>query len=311
MRRSKLSFTIFVYGQRLNEAIVKELNKKDCVLVYRENKKSGRDGISEIEWNMLNYPGNGLIFRDSEGLADEKYIIEILDELILKKDEKLIYACRRRKPGKTEKLVLHLYDLVYGKSASDPATGLWGATVSLLNEQGTISINNPEAVPVIKNNSGVCIRYIEIDGNRTSIALFKDIWSALKRFINFSSASIVSIAVDYLILWIIISFFPVLALKAYIIARTISSALNFGLNRLFVFKGDRLQEKLLFSLIKYYFFFALALSAGAILVNFFSVILGWNIYIVKLFVDGGIFIAGYVVQREIIFKRNLKIKSKK
>ncbi len=82
-----------------------------------------------------------------------------------------------------------------------------------------------------------------------------------------------------------------------ILARIISSLYNYFINSRLVFKNKNKN-----TIIKYYILVVIQMIASGILVSIAKKIIPGNITVIKFFVDVGIFIVNYFVQKKIIFK---------
>ncbi|MBP5312105.1 MAG: bifunctional glycosyltransferase family 2/GtrA family protein [Clostridia bacterium] len=153
---------------------------------------------------------------------------------------------------------------------------------------------------------------------------FKDSIRILHEILKFMAASMASFVIDY-VAFILLSdlvfnkggvnlatllglesgwFAQILATfsLAYICARIISGTFNYLLNRKIVFKkgsGSSAGKYLLLAVI---IMITGALATGGL------IRLGWNEYLVKILIDGGLYVFNYFMQREWVFKKSSKEK---
>lgn len=128
--------------------------------------------------------------------------------------------------------------------------------------------------------------------------------------LKFAASSIISFIVDYGIYAFLIGGFfngqhTVLddVGVAYIIARAISSVVNFTMNKLLVFSSKE-KKKTVKQAVMYFILVVFIAVSGSLLTNAAVNFLSINKYIAKIIVDGGLFVVSYFVQRKIIFKQD-------
>lgn len=84
-----------------------------------------------------------------------------------------------------------------------------------------------------------------------------------------------------------------------VISRIISSIYNFLINKNLIFKNS--DNK---SIIKYYLLVIIQLAISTTITQVLNNCIKLNIVIIKILVDTFIFIINFVIQREIVFKKN-------
>jgi len=127
--------------------------------------------------------------------------------------------------------------------------------------------------------------------------------------IKYCLSSIVSFGIDYGIYVFFIRYFYVSATISYIIGRTISSVINFSLNKFLVFKSKEKKLGLLREILSYYILVVVIMVLGSISVHIAVENLSLNEYIVKPFIDCILFILSYCIQHLIVFKKRRSQKS--
>ena len=96
---------------------------------------------------------------------------------------------------------------------------------------------------------------------------------------------------------------------ATVLARAISSFVNYLVNKNTVFKNKSNNKKeFVKSLVGYYILVIINVAVSGVCVNFIAKSLSWNETLVKFLVDMVLFVCNYVIQREFIFKNKRKSK---
>lgn len=152
----------------------------------------------------------------------------------------------------------------------------------------------------------VKISTIYFDNNSgTHFHPLQDSIQIYKSFLKYLFVSLSSFAMDIgfftLFLKLPFSIFPTVTSvgQANIIARILSSAYNYALNRSLVFE----HQHSLFSLLKYYALVLIQMLISTLLVTYiYHRITSSYIVIIKTIVDLCIFVANYYIQREWVFK---------
>ncbi len=146
----------------------------------------------------------------------------------------------------------------------------------------------------------IAIQTVYFDQSRGShFNPFLDSFKIYLVFLRFNLSSIVSVVIDYTIFSTFFALFGNLFASQFA-ARFSAGVVNYQVNRRFVFKSDR-SHKAALTL----YFIALAgmglLSYG--LIHLMDTRLGINIYLAKVFAESLLYVASFVVQREIVFTR--------
>ncbi len=178
-------------------------------------------------------------------------------------------------------------------------------------EQDFVEI--PIETVYINNNSG------------THYNAFKDSVRILREILKFTAASMLSFLIDY-VAFILLSTFVfkdggvnIATLAgldsgwvaeilmtfslAYMCARLISGTFNYLVNRKLVFKKGSGSSALKYLVLAVVLMLAGSFATGGLLR------LGWNKFLVKILVDGGLFAVSYFLQREWVFKKTKNAKS--
>ena len=125
-------------------------------------------------------------------------------------------------------------------------------------------------------------------------------------------ASLASFVVDIGLFALFVALFKNIAAAAYItiatvLARAISSLVNYALNKKTVFHAKAASKKeVVRSLILYYVLVVLNVILSSFLVTLIVRLLAWNETLVKVIVDTVLFVMNYALQRDVIFKTKAK-----
>ena len=143
------------------------------------------------------------------------------------------------------------------------------------------------------------IETIYIDNNSGShFNTLKDSARIYKEILKFSASSLLGFGVDYIIYSMLTLLFGIPA-AANVIARVVSSVLNFSVNRRFVFESDR---PLASSAVQYFTLAAFILAGNTLLLKALTVA-GLSPYVAKLIVEVIFFAVSWSVQHLVIFRK--------
>ncbi len=126
-----------------------------------------------------------------------------------------------------------------------------------------------------------------------------------QNIIKFASSSFTAFLVDYTVFSLIlmigterVNFFSITF--ANIVARLISSTVNFTINRRFVFKSSQSLQR---SAAQFYTLVAVVLACNSIVLNFLANVLNINHYIAKILTEMFFFAFNYTIQNFVIFRK--------
>jgi len=119
-------------------------------------------------------------------------------------------------------------------------------------------------------------------------------------FIKYIVVAIISFLIDIGIFTICNTLFSIRIVFATIIARIISSFINYLLNRDKVFKSDENKFKTIF---KYYLLVIIQMFISAFIVDNLYNIININATLIKVPVEFILFICNYLIQKIFIFKK--------
>ena len=297
----------------------------DIIKHYR-NLGKGRALKDAFNYCLNRFPDMiGCVTADSDGQHHPDDIFRCMDSLRNNPD-KLILGCRNFEgdniPAKSRfgnKLTMKVCKLLCGLEISDTQTGLRGIPKSfmadMLGVQGERFEYETRMLIESKNRYPIYEMEIETiydskENHQTHLEPIKDSVRIYKIFggvfLNFLFSSLSSGILDVLLFYL---FAKVLKqstvyylLIATIFARIISASYNYAVNYTFVFQSDEKHGK---SVSKY-----IALAVVQMCCSGFFVTLGCRVFwilpevAIKIVVDTLLFFLSYMVQREIIFKRN-------
>lgn len=153
-----------------------------------------------------------------------------------------------------------------------------------------------------KNNikvKEVEIETIYIDNNSNShFKPFKDSIQIYKQILKFSFSSLLSFGIDY-ILYVVFNMITQSIIISNVLARVISSIVNYSINKKVVFNSNK---KIYKSFAQYFLLVALILALNTIILNLFVNTLCINKYLAKIIIEIILFSISWLIQKKIIFK---------
>ena len=289
------------------------------VLIHEINRGKGAALKTGINYIMENYKECiAIITADADGQHLPKDILKIGD-CINKNPNSLILGVRdfnkKNIPIKSKlgnKITSLIFLLVSHKKCNDTQTGLRGIPKDLFNMCLNIEGDRYEyEMNMLMKMARDNIRFIYekittvyIEDNKSSH--FNPIRDSVKIYINilkFSLASLLSSALDIGVFTVLIYIFHMSLgyeiLVATILARIISGTFNFVVNKLWVFSSE---SKTIDESVKYIVLFIsimLCSYLGVTLLSFLAI----PIILIKIIVDGSLFILSYQIQSRFIFSR--------
>lgn len=313
----------------VKQTIFNELEHMGCILIHHEsNKGKGRALKSAFrkccDINLQNRTNWGCITVDSDGQHTLEDVIAISDGMSEKADALYLgvrcfqydhVPLKSRLGNEITKVIMKL---LVGGNISDTQTGLRGIPAKfyeeLMNLPGErfeyetemlswaihqmIEIREiPIQTVYENNNSGTHFRAV-----RDSVLIYSVLF---KTFFKYSASAVLSFLLDYGLFCCIIHFLVALESTkriwiATVLARVCSSLFNYFFNAKVVFEGNTGKK----SLIEYYLLVLIQMCVSAFTVNIFSNGMNSNIRIVKVIIEFCLFLVNYVVQKNIIFKKN-------
>ena len=281
------------------------------VISYEINQGKGhalKEGYKYIKDNYKEYV---VVTMDSDGqhriedaLNLYNYILKNDDTLVLGKRPRGEKTPLRSKVGNA--ITRFVFHLVSGQDVYDTQTGLRAFSNKLIDYMLEVKGERFEYemnVLLYAKNNKIPIKELEIEtiyidnNSKSHFNAFKDSFKVYKEIIKFSLSGIISFLIDY-ILFIVFKVVLNNITIANVIARAISSTINYIINKNIVFKSNKNIAK---SLLEYYGLVIFILLINTLLLNLLSIII--NPILAKLIVEIVLFIISWLVQKILIFKR--------
>ena len=281
------------------------------VISYEINQGKGhalKEGYKYIKDNYKEYV---VVTMDSDGqhriedaLNLYNYILENDDTLVLGKRPRGEKTPLRSKIGNA--ITRFVFHLVSGQDVYDTQTGLRAFSNKLIDYMLEVKGERFEYemnVLLYAKNNKIPIKELEIEtiyidnNSKSHFNAFKDSFKVYKEIIKFSLSDIISFLID-LILFIVFKVVLNNITIANVIARAISSTINYIINKNIVFKSNKNIAK---SLLEYYGLVIFILLINTLLLNLLSIII--NPILAKLITEIILFIISWLVQKILIFKR--------
>lgn len=309
--------------------------KEECiVLEHNINKGKGQALKTGFKYYLdnLQVQYSGIVTADSDGQHSVKDTIKVGNLIEKNKDkETLILGVRNFKKDDVpfassfgNNITKIIFKLLYGHKISDTQTGLRGFTNSYVKDCLDISGDRYEyelnlLIHATRNKVEIIEEEIEtiyIEENKSSH--FNPIKDSIKiykvlfmNFFKFTFSGLISFVIDWILFVISSNFiFAFLEQKqnimiSTIIARIISSVINFLLNKNMVFNcKNKGNTKVI--LIKYYMLCILQMIISGMLVSAITELLPISKNVIKIIVDLFLFFVSYKIQSNLIFKTNVK-----
>lgn len=281
------------------------------LIKYDENKGKGhalKTGLNYIKKNYSNYI---VVTMDSDGQHTVKDAIKLCEYAKYHKSDLVIGRRTREKSVPLRSrlgngITKFVYNIVAHANIYDTQTGLrcfsYKLTNFLLNVEGDrYEYEMNMLLKASKKNitiKEVDIETIYIDNNKGShFKTLKDSYLIYKEIIKFSLSSIGSFITDLTCFTVFNLLFKNITVSN-ILARVISSNVNFAINRKMVFKSEGNLKK---EMKEYFSLVILILLLNTILLNLL-VSGGINIYVAKIITEVILFLLSYTVEKYKIFR---------
>lgn len=297
-----------------------EKNKKCVLITHEENFGKGRALKTGFKYFLKHFPNDiGVVTLDADNQHKVKDVVKCAKAL-KENPNKLILGVRNfdgenvpKKSKLGNKATSLAFKLFCDLNISDTQTGLRAIpsifVEKLLNtvgekfefETNMLLDTKVYGVKIIE----VPIETVYINGNTTSnFNPLTDSFSIYKVIFKFMCSSFSSIICDYalfILLGIIFDFLPhaFSLLIATVVARLISSFINFSLNRKLVFKNETKFKK---SIIKYYILVATNILLSYIGIYLLTTNLNFNEVVAKMLMDVVLFMFSFKIQIKWVFK---------
>ena len=270
---------------------------------HDDNKGKGRALKTAISYILDNFPNaKGIVTIDSDGQHTYEDMMKCLAEFLQHPDS-LVLGVRTFE----NLLTRDVLGAMTGMNVSDTQTGLRVIPMSWLPKLLTVEGERYEfemnmLLEAKEDNILICevgIATIYLDENQSShFDAIRDSIRIYKVFFKYIFSALFSFFVAFTIL---ISLFNGLSFSAVtlasILARAISSVVNFTLNHKVVFKRGQSN-----SAIKYFTLVVVQIVLSSLLVTVLgNALTTLPISLVKILVDGTLFFVSYFVQKHLIF----------
>lgn len=301
------------------------------VLTHEVNQGKGRALKTAFEYVLEQYGDAAqAVCIDADGQHKLPDIIAVAERLAAE-PEKLVMGCRdfsqkgipfRSLAG--NKLTRFMFRLLCGVSVSDTQTGLRGLNGRTMQKFLTTRGERFEYemnMLVDAREKDVAIAEVPIstvyigENESSHFNPIRDsirVWSI---FLKYIASSVAAFAVDYLLFCLFSVLLEPLSaqalpirmtgqslaiLLATALARLISSFVNYSLNKKRVFRVEGQRAR---TLARYYTLCVVQMLASALLVSLLTGQLGWAQTVAKLPVDLLLFLVGFQIQREWVFRK--------
>ena len=294
---------------------------KNCVLItHEENLGKGRALKTGFKYFLKHFPNDiGVVTLDADNQHKVKDVIKCAKAL-KENPSKLILGVRNFNqhdvPNKSKfgnKATSLAFKLFCDLDISDTQTGL-RAIPSILVEKllNTLGEKFEFETNMLLDTKTYGIKIMEvpietvyINGNTTSnFNPLIDSFSIYKVIFKFMCSSFSSIFCDYalfILLGAIFAFLPdaLSLLIATVVARLISSFINFNLNRKLVFNSDSKLKK---CIVKYYALATITIMLSYTGIYLLTTKLGFNEVLAKMLMDVILFLLSFRIQVKWVFK---------
>ena len=279
---------------------------------HQINKGKGaalKTGLAQI---IQSYPEtSGIITADCDGRHKVTDIMKIID-LMHNNPHVLILGSHSfiNNSSFSQKITKTAFKFFTGLNISDIQTGLRGLPSCMFKDLLQLEGKRFDyEINMLLRLKTWGITYIEIPvetiypQNNTSTYHHSiiDFILIFKQFLTMLATSILSFGIDYLlfILFHIFSGFSVAI--CYILARIISSLLNYTLNSKAVFKAGNLN-----CFIRYYILAAFIMLIGSLGTQFLANITNMHVIFCKLIIDLFLFLVNYYIQKNYVFVKKIR-----
>ena len=294
---------------------------KNCVLItHEENLGKGRALKTGFKYFLKHFPNDlGAVTLDADNQHKVKDVIKCA-KVLKENPGKLVLGVRNfnqvNVPNKSKfgnKATSLAFRLFCDLDISDTQTGLRAIPATFIEKL----VNTPGEKFEFETNMlldtktygikiiEVPIETVYINGNTTSnFNPLTDSFSIYRIILKFMCSSFSSILCDYvafILLGVIFAFLPnaLSLLIATVVARLISSFINFNLNRKLVFhSGSRLKK----CIVKYYILVAITIMLSYTGIYLLTAKLGFNEVLAKMLMDVILFLLSFRIQVKWVFK---------
>lgn len=295
-------------------------NEQVTLLVHEQNRGKGAALKTALEWVYKNRPECiGVVTCDGDGQHTPKDTRRVAEEMVA--TDKFILGVRdfsldnvptrSRVGNRLSSIALYL---CAGSYISDTQTGLRAIPSKLFQDMIRVSGDRFEYETNVllelrsmnAEYGEVKIETVYLDENKSShFRPFHDTVRIMSLMLKYAASSCASFLTDIIIFSLLHSVLSLGILLSTVIARVVSSILNFTLNKKLVFKSD---EPFTHTVLKYYAIAIPTMLISAFGTGILSSLLGVPessliITLIKIVVDTLLFVINFKIQKRWIFKK--------
>lgn len=283
------------------------------IAVHAVNQGKGRALKTGLNQALLLWPDlSCVVTADSDGQHTVEDISRVATESLSRPDT-LVLGSRRFTgdvPFKSRwgnRITRWVYKLASGTTIWDTQTGLRAIPPKAVEDMVGIEGERYEYemnVLLRLRDMGLDVYEVPIETiyiNDNEGSHFNPVKDAIRIYMvifRYLFSSIASFVVDYVLYWLLLGF-GMLPVIAYLLARLVSSQVNYRLNRYTVFSGRGGK----YAMVKYYALAAVQGAIGAGLVQFLPTVLPVSPSVIKIPVDIILFIISFIIQRDFVFNK--------
>lgn len=301
-------------GEKYNN-IFEELVKMNIkILVHDRNKGKGEAIRTGIRYLIEQEETEGCVFADCDGQHTPKDIVAV-QELLNKTKKNIILGVRdfnqkkiplRSKIG--NKVSKILFKIMTGIKITDTQTGLRGYSADIFEWLLQIEGNRYEYefnILLKINEDNISYEEIKIDtiyeekNKQSHFKPIKDSILIYKPIIKFVKSSVLAAIVDFCLLIIFQNKFNNL-LIAVVLARIISSIINFICNKNYVFEKRKTRNTMKMAT-QYFLLVLVIMILNYCILNLLYIVLNINIVISKVITEVILYVFSFIIQKRVVF----------
>ena len=288
------------------------------VLIHDTNRGKGKALKTGLAYIKRHYPEASVIVTlDADGQHSVSDALKVL-EVAAADPNSLVLGCRRfsgdvpRRSRFGNRVTRFIYHAVTGSSVSDTQTGLRAFGAELIPFMLSVDGDRYEYemnVLLECSRQKLRMREVEIetiyfDNNSGShFCTVKDSVRIYGNIIKFAASSITGFAVDYGIYVLMVALTGGMSSAVSIplsnvTARIVSSAVNYTINKRYVYKNN---DSVMKTAVQYFTLAACILAGNTLLLDFLVNGLGTNHYVAKIFTEIIFFTLSWLIQEFFIF----------
>ena len=309
---NKNDYKVIVVNDGSEEKYDKIFNKCKCKVISYDNNKGKGYALKEgLKFIKNNYENAYIVTMDSDGqhtVSDANKLIEYL-----KHNKSTLVLGSRKRSKKTplksflgNMITCFTFDLITHNKIYDTQTGLRAFSSGLVDYMLSVEGERYEYEMNVLlhlgqqniNTEEVQIRMVYLDNNSSShFNPVKDSFKIYKEILRFSASSLLSFVIDYSLFCTLMALTG-MTILSNILARIVSAAVNFSLNRNFVFGSS---VHILKSAIKYFLLALVVLVFNTCILRLL-IAAGQPYMLAKIITETVMFFFSWTVQKLFIFK---------